>query len=184
MAVEEKTDADNEVAVTQKKGNGVMKIILIVVVLVVLIIGSIGATLYFSGVLGGNDKVDQATDTDISENKTEIIQKKEKGTTIYFPFEPSFVVNFSDGKSIRFLQLTIEIMTYEEAVIEDVKKHMPVIRNNLIMMLSNLNYEVINSVAGKRKLQNEALMEIRSILLEKTGREGVEEVYFTGFVMQ
>ena len=78
----------------------------------------------------------------------------------------------------------MEVMTYDASVVDDLEKHMPVIRNNLIMMLSNLNYEVINTVAGKRKLQDEALTEIKSILMDKTGREGVEEVYFTGFVMQ
>jgi len=172
----------NDVVVN--KGNSVVKIILIVVLVIVLIVASIGATLFFAGVIGGEKKlqdvaVEQSEETEKPEKKGKI--KKEP---VYYAFDPAFVVNFNDGKSIRYLQLTLEIMTYNALVVDDVEKHMPVIRNNLIMMLSNLNYEVINTVAGKRKLQDEALTEIKSILLEKTGKEGVEEVYFTGFVMQ
>ena len=113
-----------------------------------------------------------------------VAKQKSSKEPIYYAFDPAFVVNFNDGKNIRYLQLTMEVMTYDASVVDDLEKHMPVIRNNLIMMLSNLNYEVINTVAGKRKLQDEALTEIKSILMDKTGREGVEEVYFTGFVMQ
>ena len=184
MADDNSTDTEaNDVVVS--KGNSMVKIIVIVVLVIVLIAGSIGATLYFAGVIGG-EKISQDSALDQSDEASKSTDKKGKmkKEPVYYAFDPAFVVNFNDGKSIRYLQLTLEIMTYNETVITDLEKHMPVIRNNLILMLSNLNYEVINTVAGKRKLQNEALTEIKSILLDKSGREGVEEVYFTGFVMQ
>lgn len=171
-------------SVPVSKGNGMVKIIAIVLSVIILIAVSIGTTLYFSGVMS-TDKQNHDIEADTIESATPAKGKgSEIKVPIYYAFDPAFVVNFNDGKNIRYLQLTMEIMTYKETVVNDIEKHMPVLRNNLIMMLSNLNYEVINTVAGKRKLQNEALTEIKSILLEKTGREGVEEVYFTGFVMQ
>ena len=93
-------------------------------------------------------------------------------------------MNFSDGKQIRYLQVSIVAMSHDPQAIEGLKTHMPVVRNNLILLLSNLNFETLNSVAGKKKLQQEALAEIQNIMKEKTGKPGIEEIYFTGFVMQ
>ena len=182
MADDDMTDNGNG-STGSSSGNGIAKILVAMTAVIVLIAVSIGATLYFSGVIGGH----QSSSDEVSQEKSSREQAAKDHSSkepIYYAFDPAFVVNFNDGKNIRYLQLTMEVMTYNSAVVEDLKKHMPVIRNNLIMMLSNLNYEVINTVAGKRKLQDEALTEIKSILKEKTGREGVEEVYFTGFVMQ
>jgi len=184
--------AENEIeseggsSVKPQNGGGMMKIILIAVAIIVLVVGSITATLYFAGVIGGGDKADDVSTEHGASSSGEDDTKhgKAKKEPIYYAFDPAFVVNFSDGKSIRYLQVTLEIMTFDNRVVEDVERHMPVIRNNLIMMFSSLNFEVLNTVAGKRKLQDEALSEIKSILLDKTGKEGIEEVYFTGFVMQ
>ena len=178
--------ADNEKdSVVANKGGGMVKILIIIISVVVLMAASIGATLYFTGIISSGEKGEAVSEThQIEKTDSNQAKGKEVKEPIYYAFDPAFVVNFNDGKNIRYLQLTMEVMTYKESVVEDMEKHMPVLRNNLIMMFSNLNYEVINTVAGKRKLQNEALTEIKSILLEKTGEEGVEEVYFTGFVMQ
>jgi flagellar FliL protein len=185
--------ADNELEedgapiVQARQGGGLVKIILIVLGVIILVAGTIGSTLYLSGVLGsghsngGSDMSAAEQGGAGGEKSRESMSKKEP---IYYAFEPEFIVNFSDGNSIRYLQVTVEIMTYDQRTVEDLERHMPVIRNNLIMMFSSLSYDVLSTVAGKRKLQEEALAEIRSILKEKTGREGVEDVYFTGFVMQ
>jgi len=170
-------------AAVSANGNGFIKILMAVAAVIVLSAVSIVATLYVTGAMtgyrGGSVEATQAVSNHGPASRQDSFREP-----IYYAFDPAFVVNFNDGKNIRYLQLTMEVMTYDDSVVEDLKKHMPVIRNNLIMILSNLNYEVINTVAGKKKLQDEALSEIKSILKEKTGREGVEEVYFTGFVMQ
>jgi flagellar FliL protein len=185
--------ADNQLeddgvqVVKTRQGQGIVKILLIVVTVIVLVAGTIGTTLYFAGVVGGNSGSGSPDSSSTRGDSTETgstdssAMKKEP---IYYAFDPAFIVNFNDGNNIRYLQVTLEVMTYNQHTVEDLERHMPVIRNNLIMMFSSLNYDVLSSVAGKRKLQEEALAEIRSILKEKTGKEGVEEVYFTGFVMQ
>lgn len=185
--------ADNELeddgvqAVKVRQGLGIVKILLIVVTVIVLVAGTIGTTLYFAGVVGGghenagpNSASSASGDTESAGSESSTMKRE----PIYYAFDPAFIVNFNDGNNIRYLQVTLEVMTYNQHTVEDLERHMPVIRNNLIMMFSSLSYDVLSTVAGKRKLQEEALAEIRSILKEKTGKEGVEEVYFTGFVMQ
>lgn len=177
MAIDDDEDDVNE-SVNKKKGSMSLKLILIVFAVVLLVGGSIGGTLYMTGAFDG---------TKMSAEKDSGTDAKEKPAgkeALYFAFDPPFVVNFTDGKQIRYLQVSIEAMSHDPMAIENLKKHMPVVRNNLIFMFSNLNYETLNSVAGKKKLQQEALTEIQNIMKEKTGSTGIEAVYFTGFVMQ
>jgi len=180
-------DDDGAQIVKARQGMGIVKILLIVVGVVVLVAGTIGTTLYIAGVVGGNHDSGSSNSSSAMSDGSEQTSSEAptiKKEPIYYAFDPAFIVNFNDGNNIRYLQVTLEVMTYNQHTVEDLERHMPVIRNNLIMMFSSLNYDVLSTVAGKRKLQEDALAEIRSILKEKTGKEGVEEVYFTGFVMQ
>ena len=103
---------------------------------------------------------------------------------VYQALEPPFVVNFQDQSQVRFLQIAMEVSTRDPLVIAAVKTHMPVIRNNLVLLLSNQAYAGMSTREGKEKLRTDALAEIQKILTEQTGKPGVDAVYFTSFVMQ
>jgi flagellar FliL protein len=75
-------------------------------------------------------------------------------------------------------------MTRDPAVTDLVTLHMPVIRNNLMLLFSNQTYDTVSTLEGKEALREEALEVIQQILEEETGDPGVEAVYFTSFVMQ
>ena len=94
------------------------------------------------------------------------------------------MVNFNDDSDVRFLQVTLQIATRDPAVIEQVKEHAPAIRNNLVMLFSNQDPAVLNTREGKETLRTQTLEEVRKVLEEQTGEGGVENVYFTSFVMQ
>ena len=61
---------------------------------------------------------------------------------------------------------------------------MPVIRNTMIMLLSNKDYEFIRTRQGKEALRMEVLEEIQGVLREQIGSPGIEAVYFTNFMVQ
>ena len=44
------------------------------------------------------------------------------------------MASIEDKGSIRFLQVTVELMSRDEHVVTNLKNHMPVIRNNLLML--------------------------------------------------
>ena len=131
------------------------------------------ATLYVSGVIPGS----QSGGFDKSGNR-------ELLPAIYLPIDPAFVVNFSGQGNARFLQITVEVMARSPEVLEQIKTHMPVIRNNLNMLFSDQQYDKINTLEGKERLRAEALEIIRRILEQETGDPGLDAVYFTTFVMQ
>lgn len=103
----------------------------------------------------------------------------------YLPLDPPFVVNFSgSGSRARFLQLNLEVMAHDREALEGIKKHMPVVRNNLVLLFSSQSFETLNSHEGKEKLRTQALEEIQKVLVEHTGKPGINAVYFTSFIIQ
>lgn len=105
-------------------------------------------------------------------------------STVFFTLAPSFVVNFELPSPVRFLQVTVELELGSPADEEAVKHYLPVIRNNLLLLFSAQDYEGLRTREGKERLREAVLQEVRSILKERAGRDGVVQVYFTHFVMQ
>ena len=99
-------------------------------------------------------------------------------------FDPPLVVNFDDSQAVRFLQLQIDVMARDEKVIEAVKQNSPAIRNNLLMLMNNRDYKTLMTREGKEGLRQECLKEVQRILKKETGSTGVEDLYFSSFVVQ
>ena len=102
---------------------------------------------------------------------------------VYYAIDPPLVVNFEDGSAVRFLQITMEIMAHDPKAIDSVQKNIPLIRNNLLMLMSNRNYQSMMSRDGKDKLRQEALAEVRAVQ-KKEGGPDVDDILFTSFVVQ
>ena len=115
--------------------------------------------------------------------------KLPKGPPLYLPMDPPLVVSLEDKGSIRFLQVTVELMAREESVITAMTTHMPVIRNNLLMLLGGQPIASLTSREDKENIRKLALAEVQKILKEnppagKKPAGTVEDVYFTSFVVQ
>src|ERR1700733_5207492 len=102
---------------------------------------------------------------------------------VYYAIDPPLVVNFEDGSVVRFLQITMEIMAHDQKAIDSIQKNIPLIRNNLLLLMSNRNYQSMMSREGKEKLRQEALAEIRAVQ-KKEGSPDVDDLLFTSFVVQ
>jgi flagellar FliL protein len=104
-------------------------------------------------------------------------------SALYYAIDPPLVVNFEDGSVVRFLQITMELMAHDQKAIESVQRNLPVIRNNLLLLMSNRNYQSLMSREGKEKLRGEALAEVRAVQKKQGGGE-VDDLLFTSFVVQ
>lgn len=103
--------------------------------------------------------------------------------SLFYAIDPPLVVNFEDGSAVRFLQISMEVMGKDQKGIDSVQKNMPLIRNNLLLLMSNREYQSLMSREGKEKLRQEALTEIRAVQ-KKQGGEDIEDLLFTSFVVQ
>lgn len=178
MANDEDINLDGDAGDEKKGKSGVMRIVLIVVVALLVVGVSITTTLLL---MGGSDKEGGDAGDEKSEKAAEAAKPK---PVFYKTLEPPFVVNFEDKGHVRFLQVGIDVMVNDELMLPEIDKHMPVIRNNIVLLLSSQGYADISSREGKEKLRADTLKEIQQILQKRTGKPGVEEVYFTSFVIQ
>lgn len=191
-------DEDNEKDGDAKKSKGslITKILLFGVLPLMTVVILVMGTLYFAGALPGGDGGDQASEV-LAEGGDGEAGDLEEGVdgeafdgeaemmpAIYIPVDPAFVVNFASQGKARFLQVTVEVMTRQPEMTDKIKLHMPVIRNNLMLLFSSQSYDGVSTLEGKETLREEALTVVQDILEEETGDPGVEAVYFTSFVMQ
>lgn len=104
---------------------------------------------------------------------------------IYYKFDPAFVVNFGGEGSARYLQVTVEAMSRDMAVVESLKNTEPAVRNDLVMLFSGQDNATLMSVDGKEKLRAATLATIRKVV-DSEGGNGklIEAAYFTSFVIQ
>ncbi len=155
--------------------------LVLILVVAVLLAGSVGGTLYFMGFFNppaegdtGHEEV-AAQDGDHGGGHVELI---------YYTFEQPFTVNFQTETGLRFLQVNMDVAAHSQADIDGLVAHMPVVRNKLIFLLSNQSYEHLISRQGKEALRDEILAAIQEVLKERTGSAGVEDLFFTSFVIQ
>jgi flagellar FliL protein len=102
---------------------------------------------------------------------------------IYYALDPPLVVNFQDGEAVRFLQVSIEVMARDQKAIDSVKRNEPLIRNNLLMLMSNRDFKTLMTLQGKEDLRKQALAAIQAV--QRTdGGPTIDDVLFTSFVVQ
>ncbi|EZP73259.1 Flagellar basal body-associated protein FliL [Sphingomonas paucimobilis] len=101
----------------------------------------------------------------------------------YFQLQTPFTSNMSDTDA--FAQISLAVSTYYDMrVIEAIKTHEMAIRSQVLMMLAEQPEAMLATPEGKRQLQGKIKAIINSILKQKTGYGGVDNVYFTNFVIQ
>lgn len=181
MAKEDDLDLDIEgdaVAAPKSKSK-----LLIIIVVVVLFLGiSATATLALTGMLSGDGN--QVAADDSASGKKDKKKAKNKAPLNYIPLDPAFVVNFTGDTDVRFLQISVEAGTRDATVVDQIKEHRPAIRNSLVMLFSSQDPVSLNTREGKESLRAQTLAEIQKVLKEETGDTGVDNVFFTSFVMQ
>jgi flagellar FliL protein len=167
-------EADNEeLDLDKKKPAGKKNLILYTVIALLLVGLSVTGTML---ILGNGKPAEMKAG---EENKSEPL-----GVAKYVPLK-TMVVNFGDKGPVRFLQVDIQVMTREEKVSKAIEEHMPVIRNDILLLLSSQSYETVSTLKGKEQLRNQIREAIQKILKKQAGLdEGVSAVYFTSFVMQ
>lgn len=176
-------DDENTEAGTESSG-GMMKIILLVNAVLLLIAVAVGVTWFLMS--GDKEETASQADSEVLEDSAPAEDKKkvETGTPIYVPLNPAFVVNFENQDQVSFLQVDIQVMTFDARVEDALKVHMPAVRNELLLLLGGKQYHEINTREGKRELSQEAIKSIRQVLDDVGAPSSIQALYFTSFVMQ
>lgn len=169
MAEEENTENAEE------QGSGKKKIIIFAVIGLVALGAGVGGTMFFMG----------SDEPPAEEMAMEEEMMEEPEMAIYHELHPAFVANFTGKSKKKYMQVYIVALANEESIIEDLKLHMPAVRNDILMTLSRTRSDEIETVEGKEMLRQKVLTTVKDTMMTKTGKEEtIQDLYFTKFVAQ
>lgn len=161
-------------AVAEPTGGGMMQ---------KLLIGGGAVVLIVVGVVAG-PSVMNLVSAPADETDAEVEQATGK-PELYTSLHPPLIVNFKDSLGDdHFMQVTLEVMARDQKALNAVRDHAAVIRNNLILLYTSVEYEKVTTREGKEKMLADGLVEVQKIVSERIGEPGVEALYFTGLVIQ
>lgn len=113
----------------------------------------------------------------------------------YIEMTPKFTVNLAEPK--KFLMVNVQLLVDGEEATAAIKKHMPALRNELIMLYSGKSASELQTMQQREALRQETTKVIQETLermqhggkkhnsenKEHKSKEGFKEAYFTEFVM-
>ena len=199
----------DEVEEEEPKKSGLVKIVIFVVAGILLIVIGLGIGYFMFGgepepdpsaevnqiIEGKNTK---AKETEKSNENEEgevegddgLIKKNVKSIpevdsyeTTYFEFPGDFTTNLKGSR--KFLQLSVGVSTqYDEKVMEVVDSHQLALRSEILSTVSDFSEEDISGSDGKKKLSDRLLVVLNAKLEMLKEFPGIEDVYFTAFILQ
>jgi flagellar FliL protein len=103
---------------------------------------------------------------------------------IYASLGEKFVVTLHEQGRQRYFHTSLSALTRDEAVIKALDLHAPLIRARLVALLGEQDFAALRTEAGKLALRDRILATLQQVLQAETGSPGVEQVFFTEFVLQ
>lgn len=189
------SDDKADTGAKKKKGGLVKKLVLFVVVPLVLIGAGVGGGIYAAGaglVGGGKDKPHSDPDRPklvLKEHEDGPIDLPEtikpdpeiyKST--YYPIEQPFTSNLADTDG--FLQIGLGVSTfYDSKVVDHLKDSEMPVRSAVLQVLAEQSAEQLNTPQGKLALRKRLKDSINGVLRQREGFGGVDDVYFTSFII-
>lgn len=172
--------ADEELKIEEggkKKG----KLILIIIIVVALLAGGAGA--YFFLFMGDEVTVVEGDESTMQNNAVESVARAE-GQALYVAMPRPFTFNAPGVTRERIVQIEVQLMVRGLANEELAKRHIPMIEGTLLQVFSASNADDLVTDVGKVELKDRATSQVRQVMKELEKSTVVEQVLFTGFVIQ
>jgi flagellar protein FliL len=190
-------EATEATAPVKKKGGKMKKLMLFLIVTIVIGGGGVGAGLWATqeGYFGQKAHAKEAEDP----NRPKLVVREgvDAPDTLprgrkpdprlyqpsYYPIEETFTSNLRD--SSEMIQISVGVSTYyDEKMLAALELHEMALRSSILLTLSNQDALQISTPGGKQVLKKDLKRAINDVLEAKEGFGGVDDVYFTSFVIQ
>jgi len=176
MAREKDEEKEKEEGEVQEKKKKFPSLLIILAVVVVLILGGAGAAYFLFFAKG---RVKEGEGHGGKAQQTQAAQESAAAVGAMKNLDP-FIVNLTDAQGTRYLKVVVQLELKSELVAQEIDKKTPMIRDEIISLLSSKSFDEIATEPGKRDLKQVMLERINKYL--KTGQ--VTRIYFTDFVVQ
>lgn len=106
-------------------------------------------------------------------------------TSAYVSLGGPMVLNLSnDNKRLTFLQLKADILVEDSDSEAVIKTHVPAIRHELIVLLSEQNAHDMKSSTKREEIRKIASTQIQALIADLTGIKDASDVLFSSFLVQ
>jgi len=173
-------DGDNELEMEEgdkKKG----KLMIIIIAVVVLAVGG-AAAWFFLGSSSESMPEQEAGANSVADAAS--LTGPNLGTALYVAMPRPFIFNVPGAGRDRLVQIKAQLMVRGSDNEEQAKMHIPMIEGTLLKVFSSANADDLVTEVGKMAMRDQSLREVQKALREITGEAVIEQVLFTGFVMQ
>ena len=99
----------------------------------------------------------------------------------YLEMNPKFSVNLSEPK--KYLMIHVQLLIEGVEAVAKVKKHMPALRHELIMLYSGRQSDELQTMEQHEALRKETVVVIRKKLDKLENSEGFQDAFFTDFLV-
>ncbi|KMT64905.1 flagellar basal body-associated protein FliL [Catenovulum maritimum] len=168
-----------------EESGGKKKLIIIVAAVLVIVLGA-GAFFFMSG----SDESEAATAEEVTLDEAPAVAENaapasvDLGSALYVAMPRPFVFNVPGASRDRLVQIKVQLLVRGADNEEAAKKHIPLIEGTLLRVFSGASADELGTTAGKDALKAGSLKAVQDELLGISGRTVIENVLFTGFVMQ
>jgi len=107
-------------------------------------------------------------------------------SAVYYAIPEPFTINFlnQSNQKAHFLQVKVTLMSHDQTMIDQAELNLPMLQDELTTLFSDQTLDTVSTVKGRKALQASALATLKAILKEETGKDDLEAVYFTSFILQ
>lgn len=196
MATAEAPAAEEVVEGEPKKKKPILLIALIAISTILLLVVVVFSTLYFSGFFehkseaAAHEKVDEldkeaeaAKATPGGPDKVTKDSVNTRFENTYLQIDKEFMTNLTASKKVMVVQ--IAVMThYDNRVFDNVKKHEFAIRSGILDVMRQTTEAEASRPDFRSELSAKIKVVMNDILMKYEDFGGIEDVFFTSFVMQ
>ena len=130
-----------------------------------------------------NKEGEEEGEDGIIKKNVKAIPEVDSYETTYFEFPGDFTTNLKGSR--KFLQVSVGVSTqYDEKVMEVVDSHQLALRSEILSTISDFTEEDISGSEGKKKLSERLIVVLNKKLESLDEFPGIEDVYFTAFILQ
>lgn len=160
------------------------KMIMIIAIAVLVIGAGAGGGYFYMTKKASSSSHAESKGKGSEEHQQEAEHEEVAEPDVYYNLPSPLIVDFPAGGSAKVIKISLTMLLKGEGSVSALKKHEPMIRNNLLMAISSVGAEKVKTTEGKQELRALMLTEIGKVLEKMAGKNTVKEIYFTEFVMQ
>ena len=103
----------------------------------------------------------------------------------YYTLDPEFITNFlSEGPTLGYVRVKVDLMVDNAADIELLKRHDPLLRDAINTLLGSQTLEEVKSQEGREKVRLKCKAKVEELLTKEEGRKVIRDLLFTNYLYQ